>query len=312
MIRTSTALILLCLWMAARPVFGQDGTYRLQVDDIISIRVYNEPQIQAAVTVGRDGNISAPFVGIIRALGKTTSELEEELRQEFIRKLRIRDPRVSVAIERFRPMVVFASGAFRSPGKFEYRPGDTILNLLTMAGGYVIGQSDIRRARLRRAGMNEWIPIDLHAMLILGDTSQNFELRDGDDLHIPEDNRNKVLVFGEIPRPGVYPYREPMDIAEVLALAGHRIPNRSKLSEILVARPLPGLPGQYQRFRVNFVRFETQGDATQNILMQPGDIVIVPSTKTPNINEIAGTLNSVLFLDTLLRRGIFGVRIPGL
>ena len=53
---------------------SQNGTYRIQEDDRLGIAVFDEPQIAATVTVLPDGNIVAPFAGIIRAIGKTTAK----------------------------------------------------------------------------------------------------------------------------------------------------------------------------------------------------------------------------------------------
>ncbi len=182
------------------------ATYRIQPEDILRVQVFNMPQTAADVVVGRDGNITAPFTGIVRAAGKTTSELEEELRNKYIEKLRLRDPVVSVTIIRFRAVRATVGGAVIRGDVYELRPGDTLLSLLNRGGGADMTRADLRRATLRRAGSSELIPVDLYAMLVQGDTSQNFEIQDGDELSVPEERRrNRIDIQGAVQAPEPIP-----------------------------------------------------------------------------------------------------------
>lgn len=303
------ALLTLLIALAVQAL-AQDGTYRLQQEDIIRIQIYNETQVNAEVQVGKDGNISAPFVGIMRAEGKTTAELEADLAQEYVRKLRLRDPRVSVTISRFRLQYASVGGAVNRPGKYDFRPTDTLLTLLTNGGGPLLdGRADLRRATLQRASTRELIPVDLYSMLIKGDRTQDYVLQDGDILTVPEETRNRIMVLGAVQSPGTYQYREPMTVSDAISQARGDVQFRSKLSETLVIREKPGVPGTYDRIKVNYVNFIKKGDVSQNITLQPGDIVYIPDTKTPNggrIGEITQALANGLFI---LDR--FGIKVFG-
>lgn len=286
-----------------------NGSYRIQPEDVLRIQVYQEAQVQADVPVGKDGNISAPFVGTIMAAGKTTSELEQELVEAYRRALRIREPRVSVIIVRYRVLRASVGGFVNRPGAYEIRPGDTLIALLNQGGGPVPDRADLRRATLRRGNSRELIPIDLYSMLIKADTSQNYLIEDGDELIVPEETRNRILVLGQVARPGVYSYKEPMTLADAISQAGGEIPTRSWFSKTMVMRERPGMPGQYIRIEADFVRFIRKGDATQNVTLLPGDLVYVPEVRTPDLNRIGNTLNSLLFFDRFFRDGIFGFRL---
>lgn len=308
----SFGLLLAAIMAWAAPVQEQpSGTYRLQVEDIIRIQVWNEQQINAVVPVGRDGNISAPFVGIIRAAGKTTTELENDLAIEYQKILKLRNPRVSVTIERFRSIRASVGGYVNRPGFFEMRQGDRILDLLNNGGGFIADRADLRRATLLRGGSSELIPIDLHAMLIRGDTSQNYLVQDGDVLNIPEETRNRILVLGAVQQPGTYFYKEPMTVLDAFSQARGEVRYRTWLSRTVVIRERPGLPGQYMRIQVDMVKFFNGQDPSQNIELRPGDAIYFPETKTPDIDRIASVVNSMFFLDRFFRDNIFGLRILG-
>lgn len=286
---------------------AQDTAYRLLPEDVIRVMVYNEAQVNALLPIGKDGNVSVPFIGTVRAEGKTTVELETEFAAAYMQRLKLRDPKVSVTIERYRTVRASVGGFVGNPGNYEMRPGDTVLTLLNRGGGPVPDRADLRRAVMRRATSKELIPIDLYSMLILGDTSQNYEVMDGDELTIPEETRNRILVLGTIAQPGTYPFKEPMKLIDAISLARGEVPNKSKLSEVMVVRELPGQPGKYLRIQANLVNFVRKGDATQNISLLPGDLVYVPSTKTPDLRLITDVASTLFYLDRFFRENTFGI-----
>jgi len=298
------ALFALVLGIFSGLASAQDSSYRLQPEDVIVIQIYNEPQVAAQVPVDRNGNISAPFVGIVKAAGKTTAELETELKALYIENLKLRDPKVSVTILKFREWRATIGGMVGRPGTVPVRPGDTLMTLLNYGGGPQFDRADLKRAMLRRANSREQIPVDLQALLN-GDTSQNYVLEDGDELIVPEDLKNRLFVLGAIQSPGVYGYKDGMTLTDAISMARGEVPRVSKLSEVMVIREMPGAPGNYLRIKSNYVNFIRKGDYTQNIPLKPGDMIYVPSTRTPDITQISAFVNTAFFLDSVLRRGIF-------
>ncbi|MBS1721305.1 MAG: polysaccharide biosynthesis/export family protein [Armatimonadetes bacterium] len=301
------AVMIAALGFSQSTASVQSDLYTLQPEDVIRIQVYNDQQIAVEVPVGPDGFVSAPFVGMIKASGKTTGELEKELTQRYIDKLRLRNPRVSVIIVKFREILASVGGAVNAPGTYPMRPGETLVSLLNKGRGYIRDGSDLRRATLRKKGSAELIPVDLHALLVRGDTTQDYVIEDGDELTVPEDNRNIINIMGIVSRPGQYPYREPMTVGDAVAMAGADSTGRARFSKIKIFRELPG--GQVQTINVDLTRYLGKGDYTQNILLQPRDFIFVPETNTPNISQLGNIATSLLFFQDVLRRGLFGLRI---
>lgn len=293
------------LTMLASFSAGQSPTYQLQSEDVLRIQVYNETQVDSQVPVGYDGNIAAPFVGSVKAAGRTIDELAAELTQLYIQRLRLRDPRVSVTIIRFRELKATVIGAVRQPGSFPIRKGETIVTLLGRAA-LDTERADPYRATLRKARSQEQIPIDLYSLLNRADTSQNYEIEDGDELFVPQDTRNHVNLIGTIQRPSQYPYRDGMKLTDLIAIGGGEIPGRTKFSETIVFRPIAGQNDQYRPIKCDLVKFFMKGDFTQDITLRPGDIVFISKTKTPPISEISGAVNTVWIFNLLSRQGIFG------
>ncbi len=294
---------------AAPQAGGQGPTIdRLQPDDVIRIQVYNQAQLQTDTPIGKDGYISAPFVGVVRAQGKTTQELADDLAVLFKKKLFLRDPMVSVTILTFRVLRATVGGSVQKPGTFPIRQGDTLVNLLNQGGGPITDVSDLRRATLRHADSREFIPIDLYALLNRGDLTQNYILQDGDELNVPTESNNRILVLGSVQGPGAYPYHEPMTLADAISVARGEVPTRARFSQVVITREKVGQPGQYIRIVANFTRFVRNGDQTQNIVLQPGDMVYVPETNTPDFERIAAVANSA-YLINILGTNFFGLRL---
>jgi polysaccharide export outer membrane protein len=286
----------------------RERAYRLQPEDVIRVQVFGQDNLQADIPVGPDGRITAPYTGPILAEGRTTTELEQEIAAKLKERLRLRDPIVSVSILRYRPVTASVGGEVTRPGTYEVRPGDRLLTLLTQGGGAVIERADLRRVTLRRKNSGEVIPIDLYALLIQGDTTQNFEVRDGDVLTVPLERRNRISVQGAVPNPGQFLYREPMTLSDAVSLAGGEIRYRSRFSRVIIIRERAGQPGQYTRIHADYVRFVKKGDQTQNVVLEPGDFVYIPETNTPDFNQISALANTAFIVQTF-GNSFFGFRI---
>jgi polysaccharide export outer membrane protein len=303
----------LLLLTLVTPVFAQSNTgdkvYKLKQEDILNIQVFGQQQIAAQVPVGEDGQISAPFVGTLKVEGKTIDEVEKALYDLYVKKLKLRDPIVSVTIAAYRRLRANITGVVQRSTELIFRPGDTVMTLYSAGGGAIIDAADLRRATLRRQGSKELIPIDMFAMTVLGDNSQNYELQDGDILDIPQEQRNRVLVMGAVRAPGLYPYRETMRLADAISVAGGEILYRSRFSKCFILRELPGRPGEYLRINADFVKFVKGGDFAQNVKLMPGDLVYVPETNTPDFQQINALVNTAFILNSF--GNIFGFNLFG-
>src|SRR5579862_3235010 len=127
--------ILLLLWCSGFAQAPGFAPYKLKPEDVLRIQVFGQNQINADVPIGIDGSVSAPFLGSVPAAGKTVDELQAILTDLYERKMRLRDPIVSVTIVSFRQLRASIGGAVAKPGSIQIRPGDTILSLLNNGGG---------------------------------------------------------------------------------------------------------------------------------------------------------------------------------
>jgi polysaccharide export outer membrane protein len=110
-----------------------NGPYTLASGDRLRIIVFGQDSLSNSYSVDGSGNIAMPLIGIVRAQGLTTSSLEHiveaKLREGFLR-----EPRVSVEVEAFRPF--FVLGEVTTPGQYPYVAGMTVQTAVAIAGGY--------------------------------------------------------------------------------------------------------------------------------------------------------------------------------
>jgi polysaccharide export outer membrane protein len=118
---------------AAAPADVTAQEYRLGTGDIVSVRVYggDEDLRLERVRLDADGTLILPF-GDYKAHGRTTREVETAI-TESIRGRLLRNPRVSVTIDEYRPF--FVDGAVGRPGAYPYQPGLNVRRAITIAGG---------------------------------------------------------------------------------------------------------------------------------------------------------------------------------
>jgi len=123
----------------ARPAAGIGAagmglsTYPLGAGDVISIRVFGEPEFtKEKIRLTDAGTIFYPSIGEIRIKGITLGELEQIIINGLKGRILV-DPQVSVEINEYRPF--FITGMVRNPGSYQYQPGLTVRKATSLAGG---------------------------------------------------------------------------------------------------------------------------------------------------------------------------------
>lgn len=107
--------------------------YTLDAGDRLRITVFGEPDLTNTYSVDKAGYIAFPLVGSVAARGLSAQELEGAIAAK-LRAGYLRDPDVSVEIDRYRPF--FIMGEVGQAGQYAYVPGMTVQNAIAVAGGF--------------------------------------------------------------------------------------------------------------------------------------------------------------------------------
>ena len=91
-------------------------------------------------------------------------------------------------------------------------------------------------------------------------------------VNLIESNSRNFTVSGEVVKPGSYPLQENTTVLKAISIAGGFTKFGSK-SRVKLLRPNTDKPG-YQSIKIKLQK-AMDGDAKEDIMLQPGDIVIV-------------------------------------
>jgi protein involved in polysaccharide export with SLBB domain len=125
----------LAVIFAAPPASVLAGDYRLGVSDRVKIKVQEWPDLGGEYAVSADGVISLPLIGNIDAVGLRPNDLAEEISNRLQqRSAGAERAWAAVEIVQYRPFAIL--GDVQKPGQYSYRPGLTVLEAVSIAGGY--------------------------------------------------------------------------------------------------------------------------------------------------------------------------------
>ncbi len=171
-----------------------DEPYKIGEGDWISVTIWGLPDIFPIVNINPDqnarrvdsnGNIYFPYVGEIKAMGKTQSQLRNDLTVELSENFT--NPQLDVSIVRFNSQKIYLLGEVTKPSKLNITDvplslsdalGEVLgLNTNTSSGSevYVIRQSNNESPEIFRANLSS--PTGFLE-------SSNFYLRDNDIVYV--------------------------------------------------------------------------------------------------------------------------------
>lgn len=168
---------------APDPAKPPTESYTIGIGDVLDIAVWKEPTVSGIVTVRPDGFITLPLVNDVQVMGLTTTRLREVLEERY--KEFINTPAVTVRVQTVATTEVFVVGEATTPGAYPVVGNNTILQLLTRAGGLTpfADRDDIRIVRRTGEKVTEYL-VDYDALLE-GDVIQDIVLKPGDRIIIP-------------------------------------------------------------------------------------------------------------------------------
>jgi len=122
-----------------------NGSYPLATGDSLGITVFGENDLSGDFEVDSLGVISLPLIGRVRATGLDTGELEAVI-VEKLKDGYLRNPRVNVEVRAYRPFYIL--GGVKSPGRYPYILGMTVINAIALSGGFYTTEAGDLSSRL--------------------------------------------------------------------------------------------------------------------------------------------------------------------
>ncbi|MDA3896047.1 MAG: SLBB domain-containing protein [Desulfobacteraceae bacterium] len=237
--------------------------YILGEGDVLTISVYDQPDLTSVVRISGDGMITLPLIGQIHATGQSVDVLSKKVETHLADGYLIH-PQVSIFIEEFRNLKATILGSVRSPGLYELEGQTTLLELISKAGGLIENGSHEAIIRRNDSSLDEQevITVNLNELMEQGQLSRNLAIMNGDNIYIPK--KKVFYVTGEVKSPDSYTYEKGLTVIQALTKAGgfseKAAPNRIKI--------IRSLDGNEQLLK----------KVNMDERVQPNDVIVVPES----------------------------------
>jgi polysaccharide export outer membrane protein len=267
-----------------------DPAYILGPNDVISLSVYMHPELSVPAVTGvqgggvgalitGDGSVQLPLIGPIQLGGMTLAKAQLAITDAYAHYLK--NPKVTIGLMQAQSMRYYLLGTFSDPGiKYPVREL-SLLEALALGGSVDVSQADLYQAYVARGQIK--LPVDLHALLIDGDLSQNITLAAGDTIVVPSSANENAFVLGAVGAPGPVKFQGgALSLLQALSAAGLDLPNYTdaRLSQIRIIRS----SGRNAEFYVVDASRILSGQAA-SFALRPGDVVFVPPTMVATWNQ---------------------------
>ena len=158
--------------------------YVIGIADVVRIGVWKDESLSTDAIVRPDGTITMPLVGELRAAGRTTAELQQDVSQRLASL--VKDASVTVSVVEINSYRFTVAGNVEHPGLFSARYYLTVSEALALAGGpnryadtdEVVVVRPVNGSSLR-------IPINYDDILSGRSPEQDIVILSGDSVRVP-------------------------------------------------------------------------------------------------------------------------------
>lgn len=261
--RGVAVLVVTAVLAVALPAVGQpqNGNYILGPGDTIEIVFFGDADLSRTVAIKPDGTVALPLVGEVKASGMTTTQLAAQLARLYAKYKK--SPSITVVVRELRVDRMYILGQVTRPGEYQIRPGIGILELLASAGGPT-NRADLAKAVIIRGG-KETILLNLLEAFAKSQ-SPDVQIAAGDVLFLPETDR-RMVVLGQVNRPGSYELLEGQRVTDLVAAAGG-VTTRAAPKRAFLVRG-------NEQVSLDLEKALT-GAVDANVPLRAGDMLVVP------------------------------------
>lgn len=163
--------------------------FLLGPEDVVEVTVWRNQDLSRVVNVRPDGMISLPLIGDVRASGLTAAQVAETISKRLAEYKE--NPSVSVSVKEINSYYVYVVGEVMRPGKYPLKTYATVLQGISLAGGFTQYASKNSMAVMRNvggeSGIGRQIRIPVRYDDLVSGKGQvgNFRLLSGDTIVVP-------------------------------------------------------------------------------------------------------------------------------
>ncbi|NIO21720.1 MAG: hypothetical protein GTN76_13590, partial [Candidatus Aenigmarchaeota archaeon] len=108
--------------------------YVIGQGDVLEVFVWRNEQLSRMITVRPDGKISLPLIQDLQAEGLTVRQLKDQITRGF--KQYVQNPTVTLIVSEIKSYKISVLGKVKLPGVYPITTRTTLLEAISMAGGF--------------------------------------------------------------------------------------------------------------------------------------------------------------------------------
>ena len=239
--------------------------YVLGPDDRIAILVHNHTELSSELDITREGWITAPLVGQVKAAGLAPPQLAAKI-GELLADGYLNDPKVDVSVKEYRSQWVVISGEVAKPGRKALRGGTRLKDVLGEAEGFTKEAGEEISITRKVPGADET------RVLYIGRTEfesgkSNPSLANGDVIDVRR--ADYCYIQGEVELNGRVRIERGLTLMRVIAMAGGLTDWANRKNVVVL---YPGGAGPRERvFNLNKIE---KGSAEDPLISGGEDIIV--------------------------------------
>lgn len=152
--------------------------------DLLEVRVFQEPDLSGAYRISPEGTIDFPLCGKVKLAGMTSSQSADAL-TKCLANGYLRKPQVTVLVREYTSKKVFVFGEVQKPGTFPYEENMSVIQAITLAGGFTKVAAK-NNTNVTRIVDGKELKIHVPVEDIGVGREKNFLLQPGDIVFVPE------------------------------------------------------------------------------------------------------------------------------
>ncbi len=171
---------------ATKPVSKE---FLLGPEDVLEVTVWRNQDLSRTVVVRPDGKVSLALIGDVQASGLSAAQVAAKIAARLTEFKE--NPNVSVSLKEVNSYFIYVLGEVLKPGKYPLKSYATVLQGVSMAGGFTPYASK-NKMQVIRTHANEdgkerqiRIPVPYNELVSGKGEIENFILRSGDTIVVP-------------------------------------------------------------------------------------------------------------------------------
>jgi polysaccharide export outer membrane protein len=310
----------------------QDEGYLIGPGDVLHLEIFDLPEHSHDYGVLPDGSLNLPQVGPVKISRMTLQQAAQTIEQKLASWLR--RPNVTVSLVQARPLQVAIAGEVKRPGVYTLENLTALTQALQKAGGPT-SLANLREVQVRRPlpqgqGQEQTITLNLVDLITAGNLNNDIVLRAGDSVFVPtatsvnlqelggiatstlgslSSEPIRIAVVGEVKTPGPRILNDGIQTVTTAIQGAGGITQEADIRQIQIRRT--SIAGETQTIAVDFWKLLKDGDLSQDLPVQDGDTVFVPTATTLSPEEMTRLASASFSPETMTVNVVGEVTGPG-